>query len=168
LGFSAPPAAAQSLLERAVKVRHDPAGGVHAAVEEHRAEQRLEGILERGGAIAAAGRLFARSEAQGAVQADLPGQPGEEGAVGEHGAVPAEGALPFGRVLEVQRLREHELQHGVAEELEPLVALREVRLVLQSRRVGERPRQQRPVAEDVTEARFEGGGGGGVHELALA
>jgi hypothetical protein len=58
------------------------------------------------------------------------------------------------------------LEHGVAEELEALVALR-ARALGQDGRVRKRQLQQRRIAERVAEAGDEFFAGG-VHELALA
>lgn len=154
-------------LQRAVEVQDNAAGFPVVAVEQNCSHQGLEGILQGGGARTSSGGLLAGAELQGAIEADFARQLREEGAVGEGGAPSAERPLAGVGEKGEQRLGQHQLQHGVAEELEPLVAFREVGPVLQQGGMGEGALQERPVAEDVVEAHFERGGGG-VHELALA
>jgi hypothetical protein len=79
----------------------------------------------------------------------------------------AQNPFAFRGVEAEQRLREDELQHGVAQELEPLVAFSQPGTLREQRRMGEGAFQQRPVAEDVVEASFELGDRI-HHELALA
>jgi hypothetical protein len=113
-----------------------------------------------------AGGLLAGAQPQAGVEADFPGDPGQKNAVGEGGAALAEHAFAVAGEEIVERLREDELQHGIAEKLEALVALGGIGVVLQIRRVRDGALQQRRIAERVGEAGlelFEGG----THELAL-
>jgi hypothetical protein len=65
----------------------------------------------------------------------------------------------------VQRFGQQELEHGVAEELEPLVA-RGGRVVLEIRGVRDGAAQERVVAKQVADPGLESGKGV-AHELAL-
>ena len=89
--------------------------------EEHRADERLEGVGEDRGLVAAAGRLLALAEHDVLPEVERPGDVGERAHVDDGRA--QLGQLPLGEVgvLAVERLGDDETQHGVTEELEALV-----------------------------------------------
>ena len=99
------------------------ARGVHAAVEIERRDDGLHRVGEDGGALAAAGVLLAAAEADVAAQAQLRGDGVQ--ALLTHQASPQPGHPALGHVGEApeQRVRHHHAQNGVAQELQPLVAL---------------------------------------------
>src|SRR5262249_39865344 len=137
------------------------------AVEVKRAGERLEGILEHGQALASTGRFFACSQPQARVESDFARQRREKFTLDKLGAATAQHSLSFlGKKLE-QRLREHELKHGIAEKFETLVVIGMMRMVLQVRRVGHGPLQQTQIAERVAQTLLKLVKCR-VHELALA
>jgi hypothetical protein len=81
----------------------------------------------------------------------------ERGAFGERGATFAEQTFAIVGIKLEERFGQNELEHGVAEEFETLVALRDFRVFRQIRRMRQRALQQRAVTERVAEANLQGG-----------
>ena len=107
--------------ERVEVVVHEARGEVDVGREEDGADERLEGVGQDRGLVAAAGRLLALAEHDVLPEVEDAGDVGE-GAHVDDGRAQL-GQLPLGQVgvLAVERLGDDETQHGVAEELEALV-----------------------------------------------
>ena len=156
----------EALSQRAVDPQHDAAGGGQVAVEVERADNGLKRILQCRRAGAAATGFLAAAEAQAGIEPEFARELEEKHALGEGGAALAEFALTVGGKKLEQRLGQHELKHGVTEELEPLVGLGLARVVLQPGRVCDGGGQQLRVAKRVADPVLELGQRG-AHELAL-
>jgi hypothetical protein len=103
-------------------LQHGAAGRLDACIEIDSTGERFAGVLQRGGAKAAAGLLLGGAEFDQAVEAQFARQPDQEGPLGERSAAPAELAFACLGVGPVEGLGNDDLQHGVAEEFEALVA----------------------------------------------
>jgi len=82
---------------------------------------------------------------------------GERAAVDEFGAGLGEWAFVEARKFLVKFACQHELQHGIAKKLQPLVVLDGCSLLMRHGRMRERQAKLIFVAEVVTEAGLEGG-----------
>ena len=102
---------------------NEVAGGLESAIEQDRAEQRLVSVGQRGGPFAAAMQFLAPAHDQVLAEAQVPGALGQGAAIDQFGAGLGQRAFAEGGELLIQLAREHKLQHGVAEEFEPLVGL---------------------------------------------
>ena len=139
----------------AVDPENGPPRGLEASVDVHGADHGLERILEGGVSAPAAARLLVRAEAQAGVEADLAGEAREELAPAEDRAPLGELALRGLGIERIERLRQDQLEDGVAEELEALVVARRGGAVLQPRGVGERAFEEGRVAERVPDPPLE-------------
>ena len=148
------------LAEGAAELARDQvAGGFVAGVQEHRAEHGLERIGQRRAADAPAGGLLAAAEDQEIADLEPASLLRERGAVHELRPCLGERAFAVPRETLVKLVGEDELQHGVAEELQPLVVVLQVpdAGLVRQRRMREREDQQLSVAERVTQRGLEGG-----------
>ena len=130
------------------------AGRRDPAVEVDRAEQRLERVGEDRAATEAAALQLTAAEPQLLAEPQPARDRGQRAAAHQRRPVAAQVALVGVRVLAKQQHRDGEVEHRVAEELEPLV------VALAGAAVRERRVEQRRVAESVPEARlgpFAGG-----------
>ena len=134
-------ARAQQVVEQPV---HQLARDLQPVLEVHRADQGLGGVGQDAGLVAAAGQLLAAAQVQVCAQ-PVAGQPrGDAGQrVHVHHAGAQLGQLPLGqvRVVPVQPLGDHDAQHRVAEELQPLVG-RQPAVLVGVGAVGQRQREQ--------------------------
>ena len=118
--------------------RWEPAGQVD------RADHRLHGVREDRGLVPAAGALLAAPEQQVVAQAERACDVGQRPHVDHGGPQLGELALRELRVRGVQRVRDHQAEHGVAEELEPLV-VRQAAVLIGVAAVGQGTQKQRLV-----------------------
>ena len=94
---------------------------VEAAVQKNRAEQRLERVRQRGRAFPPAVHFLAVAQHQLRAEAERAGVFGQRAAVDELRARLGQRAFVEGGKFFIQLPGEDELQHRVAEKLEPLV-----------------------------------------------
>ena len=105
-----------------------------------------------GGPLPAAAGVLAPAQLQAAPQPQLTGH--QHQAALAHQGRPGAGQVPLGQVGlgAEQKVRRHHAQHRVAQKFQPLVALQPLAPVLVGvGAVGQRPLQQRPVREGVTQ-----------------
>ena len=129
-----------------------------AAVDEHRANQRFTDIGEDGGLLAAPAARFA--EAQRHMRADVPKGRDLGAGFSAHELGEAHRELPFARLRKglIEAGRNHDAEHPVAQELEPLIGLGPALPGLALRRkMGEREHGEGGIAEAVAEPRFQRG-----------
>ncbi len=144
---------------RVEQLVHDLAGLVEAVLHVDGAEQRLQRVGEDAGLVPAAGDLLAAAEpdvrAQ-PVRAQPAGHVGERAHVHHRGA--QLGQLPLGqvRVPVEERVGDHQAEHRVAEELQPLVG-RQAAVLVRVRPVGEGATDQLGVQGDAERALQRGG-----------
>ena len=131
--------------------QNELARGLESAIEKDRAEQRLEGVGQRGGPLAAAVQFLAAAEDQMLPEAQFAALLGQRAAIDEFGAGLGQRAFAEGGKFFVQLARQHELQNGVAEEFQPLIRLHRRALLVRDRGMGQREPQQFQVAEDVAQ-----------------
>ena len=100
---------------------HQFGGRVEALVEIDRADHRFQGVGEDGRLVPAARALFAPAEPDEGAQVEAAADLRQRTRVDHRG--PQLGQLAFGQVGvgAVQRVRDHQAEHGVPEELQPLV-----------------------------------------------
>lgn len=127
--------------------RHELFRRGKTAVEKNRAEHGLEGVGQRRGAFATAVGFLAAAENEMFAEAERAGFLGEGAAVHQFGAGLGERAFAERGKFFIQFVRQYELQHGVAEELEPLVVLGGDALFVGDGRMGERELQQRGIGK---------------------
>ena len=127
------------------------AGGLEAAVEEDRAQQRLVSVGQRGGPLPAAVQLLAPAQDQVLANAKVPGAFGQGPAVDELGAGLGQRAFAEGGEFLIQLAREHELQDGVAQEFEALIGLDGRALFMRDRGMGQGELQQGGIAKDIAQ-----------------
>ena len=121
-----------------------------AAVEVHRAEHRLEGIGQDRRLVGAAGSSLTASEQDVRPEIEVLGDLGQRDRV-DH-ALAQVGQLALGHVVAVvHHVGDRPAEHGVAEELQPLVADRTGGLGT-PRTMGERTTQQGLVGEPMADA----------------
>ena len=82
---------------------------------------RLDGVGQDRGLVATAGGLLAAAELDVLAEPDLPGDVGEGARVDHRGPQLGQAALAEVRVDAVERLGDHDPEHGVPEELQALV-----------------------------------------------
>ena len=123
------------------------AARVEAAVEVDRAEQRLEGVGQDRGLVAAAGALLAAAEPDVAAEVELAAHLGQRAHVDHRGAQLGQLALGQVGVVAVERVGDDQAEHGVAEELQPLVG-RQAAVLVGVGAVGQRPLQQARLDRD--------------------
>ena len=119
-------------------------GGVQAAAQVHRADQRLERVGEDRVLLAAAGGLLAAAQQQVRADAALaqpPGDPGQRGHV-DHGGTQL-GQLALGEVglAAVELVGDDQPEHRVAQELQALVG-RQAAVLVREGPVGQRQPEQ--------------------------
>ena len=133
----------------------DAADGDEIAVEIHGADERLESIGKRAGALASAVGLFAAPHHEVASDAEALGEDVEAVARDDAGADFGEVAFAeVGKLIE-EILGEDELEDGVAEEFEALIVEVMALGFVTEAGMGERFREQQGVAEFIFEALFE-------------
>ena len=98
------------------------AGLVDAAVQIHRGQHRLHRVRQNGRTAAAAAALLALAQQQEVPQAQTLGHLVQALLAHQGGADTGQLALRQVGMLAVQKVRRHEAQHRVAQELQPLVA----------------------------------------------
>ncbi len=109
---------AQALAEQPV---HHVTGGLDAAVEVDRAENRLEAVRQDGIAAEAARLQFAAAESQLVAEVEFAADRRERRTAHERGAEPAEVAFGGVRERAEREQRDREVEDRVAEEFEALV-----------------------------------------------
>ncbi len=135
--------------------QNDTADGDKIAVEIHRADERLEGVGQRAGAVASAVGFFATAHHEVAAEVEAVGEDAESVAGDDAGADFREIAFgELGKLIE-QMLGEDELQDGVAEEFEALIVEMMALGFVSETGVSQRFREQQGIAEFVFEALFE-------------
>ena len=97
------------------------AGGLEAAAEVDGTDHGLDGVGEDRGLVAAAGRLLAAAELDVLAEPDVAADLGQGAGVDDGGAQLGQPALGEVGVGEVERLGDDDAEHGVTEELQPLV-----------------------------------------------
>ena len=150
--------------------QHEAVGAAPAAVEEHRADQRLERAGEDRGLLAAARALLAPAEAQVRAEVQLARRGRERRLADERRPHPGQLAFAGRRVLPGEVARRRQAEDRVPEELQALVVLGLPGGPLADRRaVGERGRQQlgppEPVPDPLLERRVIAGRGQGSNFL---
>src|SRR5439155_1180374 len=140
--------------ERAEGREHRLARGVVAAVEEHRAQHRLERVGEDRGARLGGGSELALPQAKELADAQGLRHLGESFLA--HQARPQARELAFGELREtrVQLVGHGAAEHAVAEKFEPLVVVGAAAAVGQG--LLEEPRACKPVAQPFLERRGPG------------
>src|SRR5205823_3104975 len=128
---------------------------VPAAVEEHRADERLEDIRQDARLVAAAALLLALAEQDEAADIELARDRRQPGLADDLQPRDAEVALATARVARHQLVCDGEAEHRVADELEPLVIVERLRLLVAPARVTHRLLEPRAFDERVAEHRFE-------------
>ncbi len=98
-------------------------GGGHAGVEIKGGDDRLDGVSEEGGFLAAAAGLFSATETEQGAELHAGGGFGEGSATDERGAETGEFALAGGGEAADEVLRGDEAKDGVAEEFKLLVVV---------------------------------------------
>ena len=99
------------------------AGGLQPEGQVDRADQCLERARQNGRSPPRPDPLRPLPELQGAPQADAPGDPGKPGGADDRSPASGELALVGVGIAVVERLRDDQVDDGVAEELQPLVRL---------------------------------------------
>ena len=136
--------------------RTNVARRLETAVEIERRDQRLAGIGEQRRLAAAAGLLLAAPEDQVIAEIETLGDARE--APGRDQRRLDLRLLPFVelRILAIERVRDHEPEHGVAEELERLVVDHAAGDVLvRARSMRQRVLEQPAIAEAIAEPRLQ-------------
>ena len=123
--------------------QHEVAGGRETAVEVHGGDDRLERVGEDRLLGPPARRVLALAEQQVRAEVELLRDLGEHARVHDAGAHLRQ--LAFGQLREVLEhvVRDDEAEHGVAEELEPLVRLGDRSCSAHHERCASEPQQQR-------------------------
>src|SRR5829696_3480849 len=112
------------LADTALEQREDElGGGLEAAVEVHRGDDRLHCVGEDRRLGPPTGRVLALAQAQGRAETELLRDVGERLGTDHRRAELGQLALGELRVLLVREAGDHESEHRVAEEFEPLVGL---------------------------------------------
>src|SRR6185295_5144258 len=125
-----------------------------AAVDEHRADQRLAGIRQSGGAPPPARVRLRIAKFQCGAEVDRARDIGAGVAAHQVREAPREIAfVPFGKRA-IEHVGNDETEHVVAQEFQPLIAAAAA-LTRRGRDVGERAVEIRLVGEDVTDPSFE-------------
>ena len=124
------------------KPKNQRLGGQKPAVQENRAENGLQRVGQERVALPAALGFLALAEQQVLVQAQGAGRVGQAFFLDQAG--PDSGHLPLGglRKAPVDLLADAQLQHGVAEELQPLVVLAGVFSLIGVRTMDQRAAQE--------------------------
>ena len=115
---------------------------VEAAAEVDGADHGLDGVGEDRGLVAAAGGLLAAAELDVLAEADAAADLGQRAGVDDRGAQLGQPALGEVGVGAVERLGDDDAEHGVAEELQPLVG-RQAAVLVGVRAVGQGALEQR-------------------------
>ena len=122
---------------------------LRTTIQVDRSDDRLEGVGQNGLLVAPTGRQLPVPEADRITQPDNPGHLGERRSTHDRGADHGQVPLRKARVVPEKLVGYHHSQHGVAQELQPLVGraaiLRAPRTV--SRRIPQQARVSEPVAE---------------------
>ena len=130
-----------------------PGGLLESTVQEHGPHDRLEPVGKGRRPGPSTRRLLTPTEDQVISEPQLPPLLRQRGAVDHLGPRLGQGTLPGARKAAVQLQGDHQLEHGVTQEFEPLVVLLECpasRFVGQ-RRVRQGQNQQVRVPEEVTQ-----------------
>jgi hypothetical protein len=101
-----------------------------------RADQRLDAVGQDRRLVPAAGGLLAPAQPQVLAELEVTGNPRQRAHVHHSGAQLGEPALGEVRMVAEQRLRDDDAEHGVPEELQPLVR-RQPTVLVRERTVGE-------------------------------
>jgi hypothetical protein len=96
-------------------------GDLDAAAHVHGADHRLDRVGQDRGLVAATGGVLAPAELDVLAQADGATDLGQRPGVDHGGAELGQPALGQVGMADVERLGDHDAEHGVAEELQPLV-----------------------------------------------
>ena len=123
---------------------------LEAAAEVDRADHRLDGVGQDRGLVAAAGGLLAAAELDVLAEPDLAGDVGEGAGVDHRGAQLGQPALGQVGVGAVERLGDDDAEHGVAEELQPLVG-RQAAVLVGERAVRQGALEQLGVQDGIPE-----------------
>ncbi len=107
--------------QRVEEAVDDRGGRLDPATEVHRADHGLDGVGEDRGLVTSAGRLLAAPELDVVAEPDPDRHHCQGPCVDDGGAQLGEPTLGQVGVHEVESLGHHDPEHGVAEELEPLV-----------------------------------------------
>ena len=136
------PSCGAGLDDRVEQRVHGASGGLDAVRDVDRADQRLEGVGQDRRLVPTAGGLLAPTEPDEDADVDRAGDVGQRAHVHDGGAQLRQ--LPLGQVgvCAVERVGDDQSEHGVAEELQPLVG-RQATVLVRVRAVGERPGRQR-------------------------
>ena len=139
-------------MELAQLAQHELARGLPAGVEVDRPEDRLEGVGQDGGLGPATRSFFAPAQQEDLTHSE-PRRHLRQDAGVHHGGADL-GQLAFGEVGEaVERVAGHdETQHGVAQELEPLVGGRASLLLAAPAPVGEGVLKEAQVGEGMAKS----------------
>jgi len=140
-------------------------GGHEAGVEIDRGDDRLERVGEDRWLGPPAGLLFALAEHQPLAEPERAGDLGEPGFADDLRARHAELALAELGIARHQAMADHQIEDGVAEELEPFVILAALLLLLVApARVTQGALEQGAIGELIAEDGFERGVIGSDHE----
>lgn len=132
----------------------EPLGRIEPAVEEERADQRLDAVREDAGIASAARTLFAARQPERLRHRKVAGDPDERAPVDEMGEALAEGSFRIvGKGLD-QHAGDAQAEDAVAEELEAFVA---GPAGAGGAGVGQGLDEQPPVAEAVAQRLLDGG-----------
>src|SRR5580700_5198823 len=139
-----------------------------AAVEIDRADQRFADVGQDGRALAAASIGLRRAELDRSTELDGDGDLGA-GLLAHQIGEPARqlAFVGFGEGAE-QHVGNHQAEHMIAEELEPLIGAGAVARALERGNVGERAIEQRAVLEAVADALLEHGAAAAAARFFLA
>jgi hypothetical protein len=127
--------------ERVEQAVHQFGGRVEALIEIDRADHRFKGVGEDGRLVPATRALFTPAEPDEGAEFQTATDLRQRTRIDHRG--PQLGQLAFGQVGvgRVQRVRDDEAEHGVPEELQPLVR-RQTAVLVRVRTVGQRTHQK--------------------------
>ena len=109
------------LHERVEQPVHHLGGGLDAAGEVDRPDDRLDGVGQDRGLVATAGGLLAAAQLDVLAEVEVAGHAREGAGVDDRGAQLGQPSLGEVRVGRVERLGHDDAQHRVAQELQALV-----------------------------------------------